>query len=662
MTFGLTPAGFNKMRLADIKTALENAFIAQFGDINVDPQSVFGQEIGVLSKDFADLWENLEDIYFSQYPNSASGVSLDNVVALNGITRLPETQTNVIATLSGFEGTIIPRNSQASIPSTNDTFYNPNQGLISQTNANAVTIKVDALATQQYIVLLSNQVFVSSLPVITFTHSPPVFDASNVITVFINGVAIPAVNYTTDSDTTLAAIASEIELFIAGTTAVPTNPDTITITPPLGSNVTITNIQITGGSYQSGWGLTYLAPANNNALTAALTALINANSPPWTCYDGMDGTITVLANAPTTSFSAQAGTNLSIIARASPVLFLCEQFGPVALPQGALTNIVTPIAGWETITNLIAGATGTLTETDAQLRIRRQNSIKLLASATVESIRAGLLQKVPGVTSALVFENRTLTQLPISIVFPAPFTSGDVIAVTCAGITPFTVNFNTDQATTMNDLVSAFELIPAVANATHGGSGDQTLTVNMNILQDLIVETVTTNVSAQTAIISGGRPPKSFECVVEGGTNLAIANQIWLTKPAGIETYGTVEQDITDSQGNTQAIFFSRPTPIYIWVNVVLTLYSPETFPINGIALVQQSINKYGNSLGIGVSVLWQRVLAQIFNVPGIASGVLTMTETAAPTDSPPSYSASDITISETQVSIFDLTRIVVTI
>src|SRR5579864_7143662 len=121
--FGLTPAGFNAMRLADVKVFLENAFIAQFGDINLDAQSVFGQEIGVLSKPFADIWENLEDVYFSQYPNSASGTSLDNVVQLNGITRLPATQTSVIAICSGLEGTLIPQNALASIPANGDIFY-----------------------------------------------------------------------------------------------------------------------------------------------------------------------------------------------------------------------------------------------------------------------------------------------------------------------------------------------------------------------------------------------------------------------------------------------------------------------------------------------------------------------------------------------------------
>lgn len=77
MTFGLTAQGFKAKRLVDIQTDLENQLLAEFGDINLDPQSIFGQQIGVFSKVLADLWENMEDVYFSQYPNFAEGISLD---------------------------------------------------------------------------------------------------------------------------------------------------------------------------------------------------------------------------------------------------------------------------------------------------------------------------------------------------------------------------------------------------------------------------------------------------------------------------------------------------------------------------------------------------------------------------------------------------------
>ena len=132
-------------------------------------------------------------------------------------------------------------------------------------------------------------------------------------------------------------------------------------------------------------------------------------------------------------------------------------------------------------------------------------------------------------------------------------------------------------------------------------------------------------------------------------------------EPAGIETYGNTSYTITDSQGDPQVIFFSRPTPIYIWVTCALTLYPEETFPPNGTSLVAAAINSYGNSLGIGVDVLFQRVLAQIFTVSGIASGNMSIAATFDLVTSP-TYGTSDIIIAENQISIFDLSRIFITV
>ena len=309
---------------------------------------------------------------------------------------------------------------------------------------------------------------------------------------------------------------------------------------------------------------------------------------------------------------------------------------------------------------MIAGNTGTFVETDAQLRLRRQNSIKLLGQATVPAITAGLLQDVPGVTSATIFENTSLQQTDIVISFPGQFQSGDVITVTTDAFSPFTVSYNTDQATTMTDLVNAFLALPVVASASFGGAGNQVLTVTIIQSFVLLVESVTTSVSTMTATITGGRPPKSFEAVVEGGTDDAIANQIWQTKPAGIETFGNVNSGngitILDSQGNTQTIFFSRPSEVTIWLTVALTLNPEETFPANGVDQVGLALLNYGQSLGVGIDVLFQRVLSQIFTVPGIASGALEIGITQN------ILGTSDITILESQISSWNLSRISVTV
>lgn len=664
MTFGLTPAGFLAMRLADVKQALEDAFIGEFSDINLDPQSVAGQQVGVFSKAFADMWENLEDVYFSQYPNSASGIALDNVVQLNGITRLPATQTSVIATLDGLEGTFIPAGTQARIPATGQVFQALNGGTITAQNADYITVQTGTLTTQSYTIIISNVTYTYARPTIVFSNTGAIFQAGQQIVVTLNGVQLAPVLFTTNSNTTLAAVGSAIGGFSTVFSVAVTNPDTLTITNNFGQNTVINSISITGAGTIATYVVNFRAPTSNAILATRLAELINFATPSYTAV-ATSGNLTITANNASVPFSAAVGTNLMIIDRASPIEFVALDYGPIPCPIGALTDIVNPIGGWSSIYNYIVGNTGTLIETDAELRIRRQNSIKLLGNATVEAITAKLLQNVPGVTSAVVFENTSLFQDDIIVTFPSAFTSGDVITVTYNDISNFMVTFLTNQATTMGLIVAQFAAISSVATATYGGVGNQVITLTMNPANLLIVNSAVASVSAQSATITGGRPPKSFEAVVEGGTDYAVANQIWLTKPAGIETFGNVNGGagitIVDSQGNNQIIFFSRPSPIYIWIQVALTLYTQETFPTNGISLVSNAILNYGNSLGVGIDVLLQRVLAQIFIVPGIASGVMTIAATTNLTASP-SYGSSDIIIQDSQIALFDLSRIAVSV
>jgi uncharacterized phage protein gp47/JayE len=662
MTFGLTAQGFKAKRLVDIQTDLENQLLAEFGDINLDPQSIFGQQIGVFSKVLADLWENMEDVYFSQYPNFAEGISLDNVVQLNGITRLAAQQTRVTGVCAGLDGTLINQGALARIQDTGAVFFAQQNTIITRTQAASATIQVSTLAAQIYTTLINNQAFSYSLPIITFTGS---FVTSNSIVATINGVQLAAVPFTTNNNTTLALLAAQIATSPAVLSATPTNPNIISIIPNVGFNVVVNSIVITGGASQPTYAITYQIPASNNALTAALASVVNAGVQPVTAIDNMDGTITINADESDVPFSIAVGTNLSITAQSTPVVFLSQDFGPIVAPVNTLTEMLTPISGWISINNLKAGVTGRFIETDAELRIRRNNSLRLLGAGTVESIRARLLQQVPGVISALVFENRTLTQEPILIVLNQDLVTGNTIVVVLNGTTLPTVTFATSHLATMNVIAALIQNQPEVVSATVGGTANRTITMDMATAIEVTMIpndfTVSGGASQATAVIKGGRVPKSFEAVVQGGTDADVANKIWTTKPAGIQTFGNTAFTITDSQDEFQVINFSRPTPIYIWVTVALTLYAEEVFPPNGQDLVAAAINTYGSTLGIGIDVLLQRVLAQIFSVPGIASGVMQIASTNEPGDAP-LFGTADIVIAENEISVFDLTRITVTV
>src|SRR5574338_661055 len=58
-------------------------------EVDVSDNSALGRMIGVVSPAQADLWEAMQQVYNSFNPNVATGIALDNIVALSGITRFP---------------------------------------------------------------------------------------------------------------------------------------------------------------------------------------------------------------------------------------------------------------------------------------------------------------------------------------------------------------------------------------------------------------------------------------------------------------------------------------------------------------------------------------------------------------------------------------------
>lgn len=129
--FGLTANGFNRKRLDDIKTELEAAYKLIFGDnIDVSPQSVFGQIIGIHSEREADLWEQSENVYNAFYPSTAQGIQLSNLVTLNGIVRQNAVSSTVTITCTGTDGTLIPIGSLVSTSDTKVQFISISDGTI----------------------------------------------------------------------------------------------------------------------------------------------------------------------------------------------------------------------------------------------------------------------------------------------------------------------------------------------------------------------------------------------------------------------------------------------------------------------------------------------------------------------------------------------------
>jgi len=116
MTFGLDENGLEIKTESEIKTELEDAWKATFGQaINLDARSFLGQVTGIISEREGLIWELIEVIYLSPFPDTAEGVPLDNVSAITGIVRKPETVSVGVITLIGTAGTLVDEGSVISV-------------------------------------------------------------------------------------------------------------------------------------------------------------------------------------------------------------------------------------------------------------------------------------------------------------------------------------------------------------------------------------------------------------------------------------------------------------------------------------------------------------------------------------------------------------------
>lgn len=80
--------------------------------------------------------------------------------------------------------------------------------------------------------------------------------------------------------------------------------------------------------------------------------------------------------------------------------------GPIICPIGAIVTIYQSIPGWDSVTNVAAGATGVNVESRADFEYRRKQSVAINAAGTLPSIYAAAFD-VNGVIDAYVTENDT---------------------------------------------------------------------------------------------------------------------------------------------------------------------------------------------------------------------------------------------------------------
>ena len=126
---GLTPEGLVTKRLTDILSDNRQRAVQLFQDlvsvgdvVDTSASSTLGRLIALAAPGEADLWEAVQEVYSAFDPNSATGIALDNLVALGGITRFSNTYTTAQALFTGNNGTLIPAGSVVSSATSGQSF------------------------------------------------------------------------------------------------------------------------------------------------------------------------------------------------------------------------------------------------------------------------------------------------------------------------------------------------------------------------------------------------------------------------------------------------------------------------------------------------------------------------------------------------------------
>ena len=142
---GLTDLGFVRPSYDEIVSDMEQKAKESLGeDIDTSELSILGKFIRIVAYDSSISYENLEKVYYSRFPNTALGVSLDRLCVFAGITRNPATAARHNIKVSGTSETTVGMGGLLVSTEDNITFYNENDFTIGSDG----TVNVIVAATE----------------------------------------------------------------------------------------------------------------------------------------------------------------------------------------------------------------------------------------------------------------------------------------------------------------------------------------------------------------------------------------------------------------------------------------------------------------------------------------------------------------------------------
>jgi len=321
--YGITEQGFTLKRLQDIlseqqqkATELFQDLVASGEAVDTSTSSTLGRLIALDAPGDADLWEVAQQSWNALDPNSATGISLDNLAQYGGISRFPASASTAVGLFIGDNGTLVAGGSVVRSADNNE-FSVSGSVALSPSQSAGVSIVVGVVSN-------------STVYGITYTAG---ITGSNTI------------SFTSD------------------------------------------------------------ASATTNEIVVGLKALIDSSHPLLTAsLVGDTLTVDMVDVFQASTFSTTSNLAITKVKKIGQLVAVVV--GAINQDANTITQIVTPVLGWDSITNPLDASPGRLTETDEELRLRFRNTKLERSSNILDSLYSALLN-VNGVQEVAIYENDT---------------------------------------------------------------------------------------------------------------------------------------------------------------------------------------------------------------------------------------------------------------
>lgn len=160
-----------------------------------------------------------------------------------------------------------------------------------------------------------------------------------------------------------------------------------------------------------------------------------------------------------------------------------------------------------------------------------------------------------------------------------------------------------------------------------------------------------------------GRWPHSIEIVVDGGDPTEIAQQILASKAGGISTFGDVAVVVPGEYGEDITIRFNRPTYVYVYIQVTITMSSHTALPSNYSDLIKEAILDGMEDVEAGTTIIPQKLFTtEIYDTVSGVDYADFMIATSYDETKPDDYTMRTVNVSARERAITSVEKIEVVI